>query len=185
MQRPHFVDAVSGTNGIAGAADTVIVLARPRTEDRGLFKVTGRDVVEQEYAVTVAGGHWSLIGGDLEAAAEAAHTVRATANLSDRSAEIVRFVNLQPNGVRAADVAAFLDVDDEIASRYLRRLHDSGRIDRPARGLYAPVRSVRSVRSSETNGTEPDTVSGPASGFLPGFQAQPDAPDGSDMGVPS
>jgi hypothetical protein len=52
-----FVETVSGTNGLAGAADTIIVIARPRTESHGLLKVTGRDVVEAEYAVTVQDGN--------------------------------------------------------------------------------------------------------------------------------
>jgi hypothetical protein len=56
-----FVDGASGTNGIAGAADTIIVISRPRSESRGLFKVTGRDVVEAEYAVTVEDGNWTLL----------------------------------------------------------------------------------------------------------------------------
>jgi hypothetical protein len=37
-----FVDAVSGTHGLAGAADTIIVLSRDRQETAGLLKVTGR-----------------------------------------------------------------------------------------------------------------------------------------------
>jgi hypothetical protein len=44
-----FVDAVSGTHGLAGAADTIIVLASDRQEAAGLVKVTGRDVAEGEY----------------------------------------------------------------------------------------------------------------------------------------
>jgi RecA-family ATPase len=39
-----FVDAVSGTHGLAGAADTIIVLTRDRQETLGKLKVTGRDV---------------------------------------------------------------------------------------------------------------------------------------------
>jgi RecA-family ATPase len=41
-----FVDSVSGTHGLAGAADTVIVLTRSRHETSGLLRVTGRDVPE-------------------------------------------------------------------------------------------------------------------------------------------
>jgi len=91
-----FVEVVSGTNGIAGAADTIIVMTRPRNEAQGLLKVTGRDVVEGEYAVTMDGGIWELIGSTLDEAAQAAATVRATANLSDRSAEILRDVSEHP-----------------------------------------------------------------------------------------
>jgi len=55
-----FVDSVSGTHGLAGAADTIVVLTRPRLQDDGLVKVTGRDVPEGEYAVRFQGGyHWA------------------------------------------------------------------------------------------------------------------------------
>jgi AAA domain-containing protein len=37
-----FVDSVSGTNGIAGGADTVLVLTRDRNQADGLLQVTGR-----------------------------------------------------------------------------------------------------------------------------------------------
>jgi 5S rRNA maturation endonuclease (ribonuclease M5) len=39
-----FVETVSGSNGIAGAADTILVIQRPRNEAEGLLKLTGRDV---------------------------------------------------------------------------------------------------------------------------------------------
>lgn len=146
-----FVDGVSGTNGIAGAADTVLVIARPRTEDRGLFKITGRDVIEREYAVTVSGGRWRLIGSSLHEAAASAVTTRATANLADRSAEIVRYAARHPSGVRAADVAEHLgDLSTKDAAQYLARLHTAGKLHRPERGLYTPVVSVVSVVSEES-----------------------------------
>jgi hypothetical protein len=58
-----FVDSVSGTHGLAGAADTVVILTRPRLEEAGTLKVTGRDVAEGEYAVTFhTNSAWSLDG---------------------------------------------------------------------------------------------------------------------------
>ena len=54
-----FVDSVSGTNGIAGAADTVLVLTRPREEAAGLLQITGRDVTEGAYALTFSQGTWA------------------------------------------------------------------------------------------------------------------------------
>ena len=148
-QSEDFVDGVSGTNGIAGAADTIILLHRQRTEAQGLLKVTGRDVVEREYAVTVDGGHWTLVGSTLDDAATAAQTIRSTANLADRSAEIVRYVAKHPEGVRRADVGTALGMDVKEASTYLGRLHYAGKLRRPERGLYTPVMSVVSVVSDE------------------------------------
>ncbi|MCZ7526558.1 MAG: hypothetical protein M5U14_09385 [Acidimicrobiia bacterium] len=51
-----FVDAVSGTHGLAGSADTVVILGRGRHDSTGLVQVTGRDVPEAEYAVTFVEG---------------------------------------------------------------------------------------------------------------------------------
>ena len=48
-----FVQRVSGTNGLAGAADTIAVVARARSEAQGRINVTGRDVEENEYACGV------------------------------------------------------------------------------------------------------------------------------------
>lgn len=133
-----FVDAVSGTHGLAGAADTIVVLARQRTEETGLLKVTGRDVIEAEYAVGFRDGLWSLDGDDLADAAAQAMAVRATANLGDDAARIVRFVT-EHGQVRPAAVAQLLGVDAKRAGTYLGRLADSGRIRRIERGLYGPT----------------------------------------------
>ena len=48
-----FLDSVSGTQGIAGAADAVLVLARSRGNAEAVLKVTGRDVEEAEYALNL------------------------------------------------------------------------------------------------------------------------------------
>jgi hypothetical protein len=149
-----FVDSVSGTNGLAGAADTIVVISRPRNETQGLLKVTGRDVVEGEYAVTIEDGVWELIGDSLEDAAQTAAMLRATADLGDRSAEIVRFVSKHPEGVRAADVAKEADLSDHEARTYLGRLNDAGKLKRPERGLYTPVARVASVALD--GGTQPE-----------------------------
>jgi hypothetical protein len=143
-----FVESVSGTNGLAGAADTIIVISRPRNETQGLLKVTGRDVVEGEYAATMQDGVWELMGDSLGAAAQAAQTVKATAALGDRSAEILRFVVNHPDGARAAEVAAGLvEMPADQARIYLTRLFDAGKLRKLERGLYAPVTSVTGVTS--------------------------------------
>jgi hypothetical protein len=146
-----FVDSVSGTNGLAGAADTIVVISRPRNETQGLLKVTGRDVMEGEYAVTIDDGAWRLIGDTLKESAEAAVTLRATANLGDRQAEILRLVNKHPECVRAGQVAEALgDIDAKETGTYLGRLFTAGKIRKPGRGLYTPVESVESVGNGGT-----------------------------------
>jgi hypothetical protein len=152
-----FVDAVSGTHGLAGAADTVIVLARDRQETAGLVKVTGRDVAEGEYAVRfLDGAVWELHGHDLEAAREKAQAMRATAGVSDRMLDVVLYVHEHPEGVRRGDVAAALDLDPKQASVYLSRAVAANRLKRAERGLYVPVISVASLSpdaSTDNNAT--------------------------------
>jgi hypothetical protein len=138
-----FVDAVSGTHGLAGAADTIIVLARDRQETLGKVKVTGRDVAEGEYAVYFRDGAvWELHGGDLEAAREKAQAMRATAGVSDRMLDVVMYAYEHPEGVRRGDVAAALDLDPRQARVYLSRAVAANRLKRAERGLYMPVASV-------------------------------------------
>jgi hypothetical protein len=135
-----FVDSVSGTNGIAGGADTVIVLTRGRGETMGLLQVTGRDVAEGAYAVDFdpAAGTWALAGGGLAAAADSASQRRASAGLDQISRDIAEVVAGHPDGIANADVAAKLGLDAALVNTYLARLAAAGRIKRANRGLYAP-----------------------------------------------
>jgi hypothetical protein len=133
-----FVDGVSGTNGLAGSADTVVVLSRNRHEIEGVLRVTGRDVAESEYAMLFLDGYrWQLDGTDLEEAGARAREHRAESGLADRSKEVLAFVNEHPAGVRAKEVAEALDLPE--ARRYLARLADSDRILRSERGVYVPT----------------------------------------------
>jgi hypothetical protein len=134
-----FVDAVSGTHGIAGAADTIVVLARPRGESNGVLRVTGRDVREAEYAVDLSKGSWVIAGGNLTAAATTAASRRATANLGDRAVDVFAEVSKHPDGITPANVAAAVGIDPAQVRVYLGRLVDRGSITRQGRGRYTPI----------------------------------------------
>ncbi len=150
-----FVDAVSGTHGLAGAADTVLVLARRRHEHDATLQVTGRDIPEGEYALRVADGiHWQLAGADLTEASRRAVELRASAGLSDRSLDVLAYVNAHPEGVRPQAVEAALDLPD--ARQYLGRLEKQGRIAKPRRGTYTPRTTVT---VSQTATAEPLALS--------------------------
>lgn len=140
-----FVDGVSGTQGLAGSFDSVLVLARRRQATDAVLHVTGRDVPEAEYGLQTDRGLWTLIGDDLEAAAAAAKATRNAAKLSDRSLEVLAFVGRRPE-TRAADLEA-IGIDKQQAYVYLNRLADAGHITKTGRGLYTAVESVMSVMS--------------------------------------
>ena len=80
-----WMDSTSGTNGLNGSADFTVSLSRARNDTEGVLRVTGRDVPEGEYAITVAEGTWTLRGSSLAEAAQAAQQAKAAEGLGDRS----------------------------------------------------------------------------------------------------
>ncbi|MEO3845396.1 AAA family ATPase [Streptomyces sp. B22F1] len=82
-----FLAEVSGTNGLAGAADATLVLKRSRGQADGVLHVTGRDVDEAEYALRFhsQAGAWQLLEGPA-----ADHTLNQT------RAIILRYVRDHP-----------------------------------------------------------------------------------------
>jgi len=130
-----FVDAVSGTHGLAGAADTIVVLARKRHETTALLKVTGRDIEERELAVEFTDGcYWRLSGTSIADSAARAEQARQVDGLGDRSAEIVAYVTSRmPDGASAGELDNRFG---EGASRSAARLVERGTLAKPKRGIY-------------------------------------------------
>ena len=60
--------AVSGSQGLAGGADTIIVIERDRAKADAVLHVTGRDLEEQELALSFDKdtGRWTIIGDAAE-----------------------------------------------------------------------------------------------------------------------
>jgi 5S rRNA maturation endonuclease (ribonuclease M5) len=165
-----FIDSVSGTHGLAGAADTIAVLGRRRQSGEGLLKVTGRDIAENEYALILSDGKaWQLDGASLTGAAALAAQRAATMNLSATSADVIRFISDHPEGVRAKDIAARFGKD---VYQYLGRLVDLGRIDKAGRGFYIPV-------SEPSEPSEPEVSDPPDSDTGSGSVRNDDWPEGT------
>jgi len=137
-----FVDAVSGTNGIAGSADTVVVLSRARQDNKATLNVTGRDVVEAEFALNFNEGHWQLMGGDLQSAQTHAIQIRDTLGLGVSMAEVVSYVVGAGSPVTIKQVSEACHLSQDTAKTYLVRAVNSERLTRTSRGHYAPVTSV-------------------------------------------
>lgn len=154
MSGEDWMDSTSGTNGLNGSADFTLNLHRKRNEDTGLLRVTGRDVQENEYAVAVDDGTWTLDGDDLTAAAEQAMSERESSNLGDVSMRVLEYVKAQDRPVTAKEVSEALDLPR--ARDYLLRLVESDRMRKAGRGLYeVTVASVASVANGE--GESPDS----------------------------
>jgi AAA domain len=138
-----FVDSVSGTNGLAGAADTIIVLGRDRHSSEGKLSITGRDLDEAEYGlVSEHNGCWMLEGADLAEAAEAALERHDLDNLSGMMKAILDYVTGHPQGAHSRDMA---EKFGKSAYMYLTRLTEAGHIDKLERGTYILPASKRAT----------------------------------------
>ena len=147
-----FVDSVSGTHGLAGAADSIMVLARRRQAADAVLKVTGRDVPEDEYALTISDGRsWQASGASLAAAADRARQRKDAQALSPTMTEVLAAVRAHPEGIRAGDLTGQFGA---AVYTYLARLVDAGRIDKLERGLYVPLSEVSEVSDSQVSGPE-------------------------------
>ena len=136
-----FVDAVSGSHGVTGPADFVLVLKRKRYSDEGILAVTGRDITEADYAMKVVNGTWRIDGESLEAAKAAVGTRATDVRLGDRQQALLTFVRLEsPAEVTADVVAQQLHIDPpftpKTAGDALRELTNQGYLWRPRRGVY-------------------------------------------------
>jgi len=156
-----FVESVSGTNGLAGAADAIAVLARKRQSSDGILQITGRDVPEERYGLKITDGRWRLDGSNLKEAAQAARERESEGRVSDRMMDVLQLAGASPDGVTPAAVAEALEMEPKHAGQYLSRAAERGDLVKVKRGLYmtsnhyaraAPSPSVESVESVENAG---------------------------------
>lgn len=137
-----FLTEVSGTNGIAGAADATLVLKRARGQADGILHVTGRDVDEAEYALQfqAASGAWHLLDGPASD-----HLV------GDTRAIILRHVRANP-GARPKDIAEALPhLDADTVRRTCSRMATDGQLTKDASGSYYPDTATRTQTTPEVS----------------------------------
>lgn len=138
---------VSGSTGLTGAADAILIAKRSRNDGAAALHVTGRDILENEYAITFDSNRcaWGLDGMELADAANKAKVLKASDGVGDRSAAIIRLLEKHPEGLGPTEVGRLLDLPQDQAKTYLKRLQDGGRIAKQQRGKYTSVTSVTSV----------------------------------------
>lgn len=120
-----FLDSVSGTQGLAGAADAVMVMRRSRGSADAELHLTGRDVSEATFAMRFRSevGLWELLDGPA-----------AVHKLSDTRR---RVVTLLSDGIPRTpkQVARDLGITDATARQTCKRMHDDDQLDADE-GMY-------------------------------------------------
>jgi hypothetical protein len=123
-------DLVSGTNGLTGAMDATLVLERSRGQADGVLHVTGRDVVENDYAMTFDGTFWTKLDGPA-----------ADYELGDTRADLVRLVREYP-GSKPAQLADALQLPAANVRQTLSRMAKAGQLRVAPGGAYFPPEPV-------------------------------------------
>lgn len=126
-----FLATVSGTNGLAGAADAVLVLERARAQASGVLHVTGRDIDETDYALSFdpTAGAWSLLDGPADE-----YLMR------DTRALISRHLRDHP-GAKPAHIAEALNLAPATVRQTCARMATDGQLRAEPGGHYYPPTS--------------------------------------------
>jgi putative DNA primase/helicase len=121
-----FVQAVSGSTGITGAADGILVMERERNNTFAVLKVTGRDIEEKEYPLREASvGRWETT--------EAAEEPEAKSLRMD----ILDVMRLHTRPLFASDVAKQLGISGGTVRQRMWRMGQEGIIKQMMGGGYA------------------------------------------------
>lgn len=134
LSEVDWVDQISGTNGIAGAADTLMGFERQRGEKVAVLKVTGRDIEEQEYALAFDAAKYGWI---ITGTAEEVQLSEAAREFTDAIRELGH-----GEPVHYKRIAEHLDKKFSATKVMAKRLKDKGEIISFGAGLYGAVTKV-------------------------------------------
>jgi hypothetical protein len=133
-----FTDLISGTNGLAAAADTIAVLKRARGDVDGTLHVVGRDVEENEYAMRFAAdlSAWQILG------------LSETFGLDETRRKILLYLRSN-NGATPKTIAEGTNLKHELVKKTVQRMSDAGQLDTAGHGRYLiPVPAVPDDQNS-------------------------------------
>jgi len=113
---------ISGTTGIIGTADNVMLLDVKRGENEGMLRIEGRDMDPTEHAIRKVGPWWQ-------------QTSQIRGRRGDTSVDMGDFV-IQMGETTTAAVAEHFGITSDKASQYLGRLKKAGVIGSVRRGVW-------------------------------------------------
>jgi hypothetical protein len=136
-----FINRVLGSIGITGGVDNILLLNRKRGQNDGILSITGRDIEEQEYAVTfdTLTCRWSITGS----AAEVVET-------KERKA-IIDILKTTQGSMTPKDIAGALQKNIGSVKFLLSRMVFDGQIIRLHRGEYIPLTTNSTILTNDTH----------------------------------
>jgi hypothetical protein len=130
MKAADWIDAVSGTRGVTGAVDTILVADRGRGAADMVLRVTGRDIPEAEYAfdADLATYTWRYLGD------------ATLAQLSDDRRSVFDTIE---GPMTPTQVAAATGLKYDNVKKLMPRMADDGLIRNLGDGTYGPRKEAR------------------------------------------
>ncbi len=125
------LDSVSGSYGVTGSVDSVLVLERKRMESDGTLSIISRDYPDNRWALSFKDGLWTLRGTPSEAAADGWN---GDGDSHERRA-ILDILRTQP--MRPVELAMALGKNASTLRTLLQRLAETNKIYRKFDGTYA------------------------------------------------
>jgi hypothetical protein len=125
MQADDLMEMVSGTYGVTGAVDTILVMANK--PNGTVLDIRGRDAEQAELAIEFekATCRWRVLGD------------AAKVHLSEQSNKILSALRQAGEPLAATDLEKLTDIKRDTLGKALYRLANEGTIKKVGRGLYA------------------------------------------------
>lgn len=140
MKADDPLDLVSGTLGLTGGVDGVLVLQREPVSDNATLYVTGRDIEEQgEHGLAWERNRarWTLTGGDPRVVRLGTEQKRVYELLTEAPRNIKELTEVLNPGHVVTDPNS--DVRRSACSKLVHKLHDKGLIRPGADGKWTPM----------------------------------------------
>ncbi len=135
------LEEVSGSFGLSGGTDGVLVLKRDRGSAEAVLAVTGRDVEEQELALTWDASltQWNIAGD------------AADFRISKERQELIDALQTNPNGLYPKDIEIELGKDGGAIRKMLHLAVKDGQVKRLESGRYVSALTKKSNSGNSGN----------------------------------
>ena len=131
------IDLITGSAGLTGAADSILILRRQRMSSDSVLFVAGRDIEEKNLALKFDRStcSWTIIG------------LAEEYRMSKERQEVIQVLKNAGDPLKLKDIASALGKKEPGVHKHLTSLFDAGLIEQPGYGLYQ-IR--KTSESSET-----------------------------------
>jgi DNA-binding transcriptional ArsR family regulator len=131
------IDLVTGSAGLTGAADSILILRRQRMSSESVLFIAGRDIEEKNLALKFDRStcSWTIIG------------LAEEYRMSKERQEVIQVLKNAGDPLKLKDIASALGKKEPGVHKHLTSLLEAGLIEQPGYGLYQ-IR--KTSESSET-----------------------------------